>query len=178
MSNVDMMLLGVLMIKPMNAYEMKKEMEYRNINEWVKISSPSVYKNLVKLYKSRFVDSEVVREGEMPEKTIYTINDKGRQYFMQLMHKSSEEPEKIYVDFSAFIANIHNVDYESSLKMIENLQNVLDLRRDFTNNQLKIKGGTNFYAKAIIELNLQMNNLCCTWLEDFKKQYTEHLKNS
>ena len=84
MSTVDLMLLGVLTKKPMNAYEMKKEMEIRNIQYWIKISSPSIYKNLVKLYKQGYIDGKTVRDGEMPEKTIYSINEKGREYFMHV----------------------------------------------------------------------------------------------
>jgi DNA-binding PadR family transcriptional regulator len=174
MSTIDLILLGVLMQKPMNAYEMKKEMEYRNIKDWVKISSPSVYKNLVKLYHSGYVDGKTVREGEMPEKTIYKINDTGKEYFLQLMKRYSEDPAKIYADFSAFIANLSHVDYDTGLKMIESLQISLALERDTIIGQLEIKDGATFYATAVIHLYLQIYEFFCSWVEDFKKQYTDH----
>ena len=178
MSTVDLMILGVLMQKSMNAYEMKKEMEYRNINKWVKISSPSVYKNLVKLYKSGFIDGETVRDGEMPEKTIYTINEKGRNYFMQLMSQYSENPGIIYVDFCAFIANLHLMDHETGLKMIEMLQTGLAFKYDSINVQLERMDGVSFYATSIVDLYSQMFTLFSNWLEDFKSQYSEYYKNS
>jgi DNA-binding PadR family transcriptional regulator len=86
MSTVDLMLLGALMEKPMNAYEMKKTMEFRNIRTWVKLSTPSIYKNLLSLKKKGYLDSKTVKESEMPEKTIYSINEKGRLYFIKLLH--------------------------------------------------------------------------------------------
>lgn len=178
MSTVDLMLLGVLLQKPMNAYEMKKEMEYRSIQDWIRISSPSVYKNLVKLYQSGYVDGEIVREGEMPEKTIYSINDKGRKYFMRLMQHYSEDPGKIYVDFCAFISNLQNVDSETGLKMIENLQENLAFKRDCVNGQLQCKDGVSFYATAVIGLYSQMYGIFCSWIEEFKKQYVENSKTS
>ncbi|MBC3796696.1 PadR family transcriptional regulator [Acetobacterium tundrae] len=178
MSTVDLMLLGVLIQKPMNAYEMKKEMEFRNINNWVKISSPSVYKNLVKLYKSEYINGETVREGEMPEKTIYTINEKGRNYFMQLMHQYSENPGTVYVDFCAFIANLHYMDYETGLKMIAMLQDSLAYKCDNVNVQLERMEGVSFYATSIITLYSQMYTVFYNWLEDFKKQYKSNNKNS
>lgn len=178
MSTIDLMLLGVLMQKSMNAYEMKKEMEQRNINRWVKISSPSVYKNLVKLYKSGYIDGETIREGEMPAKTIYTINEEGRNYFMQLMHQYSENPGTIYVDFCAFISNLYYVDHETGLKMIEMLQDRLALKRDTVENRLELMNGVSFYGTSVITLYSQMYTVFCNWLEDFKKQYNDPNKNS
>ena len=175
MSTIDLMLLGVLMQKPMNAYEIKKIMEYRNIKEWVKISSPSTYKNLLKLCKSGYLDGEVVREGEMPEKTIYTINDKGREYFMQLMLKYSETPDNTYIDFTAFIANLHCVDKDIGLKMIESLQINLATKYDILQREHKKHDGVvPFYVTEIISLYLQVASVFCNWAEEFKKKYDEH----
>ena len=173
MSTVDLMLLGVLMQEPKNAYEMKKEMEYRNIQQWIRISCPSVYKNLVKLHKSGYVDGKIVREGEMPEKTIYSINEKGEKYFLRLMEHYSEDPGKIYVDFCAFIANLHNVAPETGLQMINRLQETLAYKLNDVNAQLGNMDGVSFYATAVINLYSQMYSLLCNWVKDFKKQYTD-----
>jgi DNA-binding PadR family transcriptional regulator len=179
MSTIDLMLLGALMKQPMNAYEIKKVMEYRKIKSWIKISSPSVYKNLVKLYKSGFLDGQMVREGEMPEKMIYTVNDKGKKYFMQLMQKYSEEPGVLHIDFSAFIANLSYVDRETGLKMIENLQNSLVHQRDVIKEEISKKiNRASFYGMATIELHLQTYTLFCEWAEKFKRQYSENTENT
>lgn len=174
MSTVDLMLLGILMKRPMNAYEMKKELDYRSIKDWIRISSPSVYKNLVKLYKSGYLDGKMIREGEMPEKMVYTINDKGKKHFTFLMEKYSEDPGTVYIDFAAFLSNLYNLDYKTGLKMIESLQNVLSYKRDCITAQYKNKNEYSFYAGAVIDLYMEMYNTFCTWLENFKKQYTEH----
>lgn len=176
MSTVDLMLLGVLMQKNMNAYEMKKEMEKRSIQDWVKISSPSVYKNLVKLYKVGYVDGEIVREGEMPEKTIYSINDKGRKYFMRLMQHYSEDPGRIYVDFCAFISNLQNIDPKTGLQMVENLEENIAFRRDCINGELKKKDEVSFYAASVIDLYSKIYDIFYNWIIEFKKQYAENSK--
>lgn len=176
MSTVDLMLLGVLLQEPMNAYEMKKAMEYRNIQDWVRVSSPSIYKNLVKLHKSGYIDGRTIREGEMPEKTIYSINDRGREYFVQLMRRYSVEPGKVYVDFCAFISNLHNLDPETGLEMIEDLQETLATKRDDVDGQLESKDGVSFYATEVIGLYSQMYNLFYDWLVGFKERYIENSK--
>lgn len=178
MSTIDLMLLGVLIQRPMNAYEMKKEMEDRSIQNWIKISSPSIYKNFLKLYKLGYVDGKVVREGEMPEKTIYSINDKGRRYFMRLMQQYSENPGKVYIDFCAFIANLQNVDSKTGLQMVEHLRENLAVRRDSVDDYLKPEHEESFYATAVIELYSQMYGVLCDWIEKFKEEYIKNLETS
>lgn len=173
MSTIDLMLLGVLVQKPMNAYEVKKEMENRSIQNWIKISSPSIYKNFLKLYKEGYIDGKVVREGEMPEKTIYSINDKGRKYFRRLMQQYSENPGKVYLDFCAFIANLQSTDAETGLKMIDQLRKSLAVKRDSVKDQFTAEHKDSFYATAIIELYSQMYELFCNWIEKFRKGYME-----
>lgn len=168
-------LLGALMQKPMNAYAMKKEMEDRSIQNWIKISSPSIYKNFLKLYKPGYVDGRGVREGEMPEKTIYSINGKSRKYFMYLTQQYSEDPGKVYV-FCAFIANLQNVDSKTGLKMVEHLRENLAVRRDSVNDHLKPEHEESFYAAAVIGLYSQMYGVLCDWIEKFKKEYVKNLE--
>lgn len=177
MSTIDLMLLGALMEKPMNAYEMKKNMEARNIKAWVKISSPSIYKNLITLNKKGYLDNEVVKEGEMPEKTIYRINEKGRNYFVKMMEKYSEEPGMIYIDFVAFAANLHNVSPDMGLAMINNLRNNLfEARKVIKSNIDAKKEFVPFYAISILELYDKMYSMFYEWFEEIADDFTE--KNS
>lgn len=173
MSTVDLMLLGALIEKPMNAYEMKKNMEFRNIKAWVKISSPSVYKNLVVLNKKGYLDGETVKEGEMPEKTIYSINEKGRNYFMRLMEKYSEEPGMIYIDFMAFVANLHNVEPAKGLELIKELQTSLSEKRSYIASNIEArKEFIPYYAISILELYDKMYSLFNDWSEELLQEFT------
>ena len=174
MSTVDLMLLGALMEKPMNAYEMKKNMEARNIKSWVKISSPSIYKNLVALNRKGYLDDEIVKEGEMPEKTIYSINEKGRNYFMHMMEKYSEEPGMIYIDFVAFVANLHNVESNMGLEMIKSLRNKLSEEREYIQSNIEAKKEfVPFYAISILELYDKMYSLFFEWSEEIALEIAE-----
>ena len=174
MSTVDLMLLGALMEKPMNAYEMKKNMEARNIKAWVKISSPSIYKNLVALNRKGYLDDEVVKEGEMPEKTIYSINEKGRNYFLSIMDKYSKEPEKIYIDFVAFVANLCNVEPAMGLQMIQNLRSNLSKEREYIQYNIEAKKEfVPFYAFSILELYDKMYSLFYEWSEEIVHEFAE-----
>lgn len=174
MSTVDLMLLGALMEKPMSAYEMKKNMEFRNIKSWVKISSPSIYKNLVALKKKGYLDGETVREGEMPEKTIYSINEKGRSYFMRMMEKYSKEPGMVYIDFVAFVANLYHVEPNRGIEMIKSLREKLSEEREYIQLNVKEKKEfVPFYALSILELYNSMYSLFSDWTEKIEREFTE-----
>lgn len=174
MSTVDLMLLGALMQKSMNAYEMKKNMESRNIKSWVKISSPSIYKNLVALNKKGYLDGEIIKEGEMPEKTIYSINEKGRSYFMHMMEKYSKEPGMIYIDFIAFVANLHNVEPDMGFEMLNNLRNKLSEEREYIQSNIEAKKEfVPFYAFSILELYDKMYSLFFDWSEEIAREFAE-----
>ncbi len=175
MSTVDLILLGALMEKPRNAYEMKKVMEFRNIKAWVKISTPSIYKNLIALNKKGYLDGETVKEGEMPEKTIYSINEKGRAYFVRLMEKYSEEPGAIYIDFMAFVVNLQKVEPEKGVEMIKSLRKELAKRMDYIQSNIEEKKEfVPFQAISILELYKQMYTLFYDWSEGFMREYAKN----
>lgn len=169
MSIVDLMLLGFLKEKPMNAYEIKKTAENRNLTWWIKVSYPSMYRNINKLAENDYIDGKVVRDGEMPEKTIYTINKKGEVYFLELMEQYSKRPASIYIDFTAVISNLGKVDKEKGEEMID------DLYKEFFRTKKIMQaisdGYEKYQAKAVLQLNVQMYDLFCNWLEDFKKNF-------
>jgi DNA-binding PadR family transcriptional regulator len=163
MSSVDLMLLGSLIDHPMNAYELKKRMENAKVTSWVKISSPAIYKNLVRLHRRGYLDAEVVREGEMPEKTIYTVNEKGRRYFQKTMESYSEKPGFVYIDFTAFISNLRHLEKQDAERMLSELQKKLYAKMKYMELVLQQDGGKSGEAKAIIELYIEMYTLFYQW---------------
>ena len=176
MSTVDLIILGILMKQPMNAYEMKKTLEYRNVKAWTKLSYPAVYKNLVKLSKAGYLDSETVRDGGMPEKTIYTINQKGRDYFLQLMKNASDNPGMVYIEFASFAMYLGEVDKETGSEMIDHLQENINEKLDGIKAQMKIKGDAPEMARSIIDLHIRMYEVFAEWITDFQAIYHKQKK--
>ena len=44
MATIDLIVLGMVKNEPLSAYDIQKLVEYRHISEWVKISTPSIFK--------------------------------------------------------------------------------------------------------------------------------------
>ena len=117
--SIEIMILGALIERPMSANEMDKTMEDRNIRRWIRISSPSVYRNVIRLCDEGYADGTVVKEGEMPEKTVYTITDKGRARFADLMDEAAALPARVDFSFLPVLANISLVDEDTGRALID-----------------------------------------------------------
>lgn len=172
MSSIDLVILGHLLHGEKSAYEMVKDFEYWNINYWVKISTPSIYKNVIKLYDKGFLNSRVVKEGEMPEKTIYSLNDNGKDYFNQLMQNYSNNIGNIYLEFSAFITNLHELDTETRKKLLIEFKT----SAENTNKQIQIVSSKynnipNTDAIALIKLYEKIYSIIYEWTCDLLKSY-------
>lgn len=174
MSQIDLIILGYLQNKEKSAYEMVKEFETWKLHYWLKISNPAIYKNIVKLYKNGYLNSRTVKEGEMPEKTIYSINEKGLSYFSELMEYSSNNIGRIYFDFNAFLTNVENVPLEKRKELLLNFKKNLDETKTQMNfnydKQLKIKG-TPDHAFLLLDLYKDLYDLLENWSSKVLKHY-------
>ena len=103
MATIDLIVLGMLKKEPMSAYDIQKLVEYRNISKWVKISTPSIYKKTIQLEEKGLIRGEVVKEGKMPEKAVYSLTEAGESEFQRLMFEISSKPINIFLDFNAVI---------------------------------------------------------------------------
>lgn len=172
MSTVNIMLLGILMKKPLNAYEMKKKMESMNIRRWTKISTPAIYKNLVNLHRRGYLDAEIIRDGEMPEKTVYTVNEKGRKYFVSLMEHLVQNPGTVYIDFTAFVAHLNKLDHSDAVRMLEELLENLNGTLLVLNDSFHQKESLP-EASEIIGLYRDMYRLFCSWTSNCLQKMKE-----
>lgn len=82
------LLLGIIYKKPLNAYEITKLLDYMNIKWWFNVADSTVYTTLKNLEKRGFVKGTIERAGNMPDKTIYSLTEKGRDGLKETIKKS------------------------------------------------------------------------------------------
>ena len=81
-----MVVLGILQKEPMNAYRLTQFVEKHSVTRLVKLSKPAIYKSCKRLYEKKFLTGKLQRDGEAPEKMIYTVTKEGRSHFQKLMN--------------------------------------------------------------------------------------------
>jgi DNA-binding PadR family transcriptional regulator len=174
MSAIDLVILGHLINSPKSAYEMKKELESKNLKNWVKIGIPTIYQNLIKLYQKGFLDAKIVKESEMPEKTIYTINENGLNHFQSLMEQYSGEINHIYFDFCSFVENLDKVDRDTGLSMLNNLQEQFNKKRIRLEQEIQLKKShLPSHALAIIKLYQGLFTFLSDWAAELREEYSK-----
>ena len=94
MSSIDLVILGIVLEKPQSAYDIQKDVEYHHFSRWTKISVPSIYRKVLQMSEKGYLQSDIVKGGKFADKAIYSITDKGRVYFKELMAYYAAGPVK------------------------------------------------------------------------------------
>lgn len=170
MSTIDLIILGSLYQSPKSAYELQKQVEARNLSRWVKIGSFTVYKKVVQYEKKGYVTSEIVKNGNMPEKTVYTITSSGEKTFKELMKKFSLAETRIFLDFNAVIVNLALLDVKESNECIENIRKSIHNTKMQISKQLPVHEDIPIYGRTILEQQALLLEVLEKWEDDFEKQ--------
>lgn len=82
------MLLGLIYEKPLNAYEIIKLLNYMNVKWWFNIADSTVYSTLKTLEKKEYILGTSEKVGNMPDRTVYSLSDKGKHEFIATLKAS------------------------------------------------------------------------------------------
>lgn len=171
MAAIDLIVLGMIKKKPQSAYELQKNVEYRNISKWVKISTPSIYKKVIQLETKGYLQSETQKDGKMPEKAIYSITESGEKQFLYLMEEIAGNMINVFLDFNAVIMNLDLVSDDSKQILLERIgNNIDDLKNVLEFNQQK-KKNIPLVGKTILNQQYEIAVTLKEWIENFKEEY-------
>lgn len=171
MATIDLIVLGILKRQSMGAYDIQKQVEYRNISKWVKISTPSVYKKVLQLEEKGLISGHTEKEGKMPEKAVYSLTEAGERQFEKLMQEISKKPVSIFLDFNAVIVNLDSIAEEQQKLCIENIkENIGELKSMLEKNLEQKENNTDIPATgmAVLRQQLILVQAIEDWIEDVK----------
>ncbi len=142
MATIDLIVLGMLKKQPLGAYDIQKLVEYRNISRWVKVSIPSIYKKAIQLEEKGLIKGEIVKEGKMPEKAVYSLTEAGEKEFERLMFEISAKPINIFLDFNAVIVNLDSLPAEQQKACIMDIERNVKTLKGYLAENLNLKKNT------------------------------------
>lgn len=172
MSTIDLIILGSLYQSPKNAYELQKQIEERHLARWVKIGSYTVYKKVIQYEKKGFVFSETKKNGNMPEKTIYTLTSNGKTKFRELMSEFSAGETRIFLDFNAVIVNMSLLD---DIDFNECMNNIKDSIQK-TKNQIQEQMSRHKEMTILGQMILEQQYMLLETLEKWDKIFEQKIK--
>lgn len=123
------MIMGLINTSPLNAYEIIKQLQWMNIKYWYSIADSTVYATIKTLEKKGHISGTIEKEGNMPDKTIYTLTDSGRIELMTTLRHSivTFNYDANIFSIAAFFIDFFEVTEQKHLleKRLDTLQNYL-----------------------------------------------------
>ena len=143
------MLLGLINEKPLNAYEITKQLQFMNVKQWYNIADSTVYTTIRNLEKKKLISGTVEKVGNMPDRTIYRITEKGKTELLNSLKKSilQFDYDSNVFSITAFFIDIFPVQEQREL-----LKERLDILNNYLNGieqQIKEMGTMNTPKIAI-----------------------------
>lgn len=172
MATIDLIVLGILKKESLSAYDIQKIVEYRNISKWVKISTPSIYKKVIQLEKKGYMKGDVVKEGNMAEKTVYSLTEAGEKQFEKLMLEIASKPVRIFLDFNAVIVNLDSLPKEKQKSCLTEIENNMETLKGYIKENISLKEHLPEIPKtglAVLEQQLILAQTLETWIEELKE---------
>lgn len=174
MAAIDLIVLGMLKKEPMGAYDMQKLVEYRNISKWVKISTPSIYKKTIQLEEKGLIKGEIIREGKMPEKAVYSLTEAGEREFDRLMQEIAAKPIHIFLDFNAVMVNLDSLSPEKQAACIAAIEENVRTLKSYLEENLRVKEnapGIPETGLAVLHQQLVLADAIEKWIASFRTNY-------
>jgi len=173
MAAIDLIVLGILKKDSLSAYDIQKMVEYRNISKWVKISTPSIYKKVIQLEEKGYITSSLVKEGNMPEKAVYTLTSSGETQFEKLMMEIACKPISILLDFNSVIVNLDNLSVENQNICLTNIENNIKTLKQYLVDNINMKKNLPeipVTGMAVLEQQFILAQSIERWIASLKKQ--------
>lgn len=125
--DVELMALGFLMSGPKTGYQMQKIAGKLLLN--YNLSLNQIYPTLRKFEASGLVRKETVLQSDRPNKNVYSLTDRGRQFFLERV-SGPPAPLDYRLDFLARVFFFRFLEPEQRLRELEKEINSLDEQLD------------------------------------------------
>lgn len=173
MSSIDLVILGIVLEKPQSAYNIQKDVDYHHFSRWTKISVPSIYRKVVQLNEKGYLQSDIVKGDKFADKAVYSITEKVRFYFEQLMDTYASEPVPLLFDFNVVITNLNKMDKEKAVELVAKLRNNIAASAKSIDEYAAKYADISLVGRTVFEQQRLLYRSLLEWLDKFESQYKE-----
>lgn len=128
LSKSSALLLGIIAEKPINPYEITKLMDYISVRNWLSIAPSSIYATIKTLQDKEYITGTNVKEGNMPEKTVYTITETGQIHLNMAIEGFLGNLEWDYAKFNIATILICHITKERALEILNEKTKKLNIK--------------------------------------------------
>lgn len=170
-SVIDLLVLGIVLTEPMNAYRLAQYVDDRNLSRMVKISRPAIYKSCRRLCDDGSLLGQAMRETEAPEKVVYTITERGRNHFQAAMLHFSSRVSPFHFEFNTFIWHLPQLPFQDGLEMLTRLQHAFtEIQAWLTAHEQEAKKA-GFSAYSVVKQYRMVIGCLVQWVAETRDDY-------
>ncbi len=167
-----MVVLGILLGEPMNAYRLAGLVEQRNITRLVKLSTPAIYKSCRRLLGQGHLSGDVQRDGEAPEKTVYQVTSAGRARFDQLMTHFAGQITPFYFDINSVVFSLGRLDFDQGLELIDAYAREINtVQAWLIPHSQEVLATSSFGNRMIVKQYLMVVNVLVEWVAQLREEF-------
>lgn len=119
LSKVSTLILGIIEENPVNPYEITKVLEQIQVKDWFSVAASSVYATIKKMQKNGYITGETIKEGNMPEKTVYTITKNGKNVLKKTLIEFLLNTELDPVKFNIACMMLCHLEKDEALNVLK-----------------------------------------------------------
>ncbi len=123
LSKLAALILGILAEREKNPYEITKMLSELQTKKWLPMADSTVYATINNLKKKGLIIGRTEKDGNLPEKTIYSISENGEEELQQTITSFLEEDSSSSSGFDIGILLMHNLSkQEIQIKLKKKLE--------------------------------------------------------
>lgn len=119
LSKLATLILGILSEKERNPYDITKMLSELQTKKWLPMADSTVYATINNLKKKGLIVGRTEREGNLPEKTIYSITETGKEELKNSVLQHLEEDSSSSSGFDIGILLMHNLSKQEIQIMLK-----------------------------------------------------------
>ena len=119
LSKISTLILGVLFEKERNPYEITKMLNNLNLRKCLNIADSTVYATINTLKRQGLIKGETIKEGNFPEKTIYSITAEGEFELNNTISNYLEENDPDGSKFDIALILLHHLSKDEVLQKLK-----------------------------------------------------------
>ncbi|MFC1728811.1 PadR family transcriptional regulator [candidate division KSB1 bacterium] len=155
MSKSALTILGLLAEHPMHGYEILQTIKERRMDQWLKISTASIYNSLTRLETQRYIEESKVKIGKSPQRNVYRLSASGRVYLKRLVVRFLENYSYTDYPFGLGVAFLQSADAgEVRLILEKRLKTLIEIGEGMETDKEKYKETIPFNWMALIQVGI------------------------
>ena len=119
MGKNEMVSLGLIYSQPCHAYALDAFIRVVKVDQWTNISRASIYNTLKRLAAEGCVTVKTEKVGNMPERNVYTITEKGKQRLLEELRQNMLLSQDSGNTFALAMLFCFGMPAEEAIKILE-----------------------------------------------------------